>query len=323
MARHASVVSSKRRPPPNMETDSPARKTRECIMRVLIAADGMTSKLASARVAAKRPWPSGSCFCFLKVFSPYPFTAAPIIQEKLKQKVLHNLYVAAKTLQDVGWDATVEICPGSARRDINKFAKEWGAELVMVGCNDLNDLGRLFLGSTAQAVVRHAPCSVEVVRPHRGTDVSACHSGMRILVATDGSEFSLAALRSVADRPWPPESSAKVISVPEFILFKDPAYLETPEAIDLGKASIEDAKLSVRAAVGILSESELKVCSDIPVFEDRPYRVILHEAETWQADMIVVGSHGRTGFDRIVMGSVAETVAVHANCSVEVVRGKA
>jgi nucleotide-binding universal stress UspA family protein len=289
-------------------------------MRVLIAADGTSSEVASVRAAVKRPWPSGSCFCLLNIFNPYPFTAAPIFQERLKEKVLQNLEAAAKPLRDVGWEATTEICSGTARRDINKFAKEWGADLVMLGCNDLNDLERLLLGSTAQAVVRHVPCSVEVVRPHRGTHVSARQGGMRILVATDGSQFSRTALRSVANRPWPAETVAKVISVPEFILFKDPSYLESHEAKDLGKASMEDAKLSIAAGVGILSGSALKVCSDVPVFEDRPYRVILHEAETWQADMIVVGSHGRTGFDRIIMGSVAEAVALHAKCSVEVIR---
>ncbi len=289
-------------------------------MRVLIAADGMTPEVASARAAADRPWPSGSCFCLLNVFNPYPFTAAPIIQERLKEKVLQNLETASKPLRKVGWDTTTEIYPGSARRDINRFAKEWRANLVMVGCNDLSDLGRLILGSTAQSVVRHATCSVEVVRPHRGTDDSARQGGMRILIATDGSEFSLTALRSVANRPWPTESVAKVISVPEFILFKDPSYLETHEVTDLGKASMEDAKLSVAAGVGIVSGSELRVCSDVPTFEDRPYRVILTEAETWQADMIVVGSHGRSGFDRVIMGSVSEAVALHAKCSVEVIR---
>jgi nucleotide-binding universal stress UspA family protein len=289
-------------------------------VRVLIAVDGMTPEVASARAAANRPWPSGSCFCLLNVFNPYPFTAAPIIQERLKDKVLQNLETAAKPLRKAGWDTTTEIYPGSARRDISKFAKKWGADLVMVGCNDLNDLGRLLLGSTAQAVVRHAPCSVEVVRPHGGTSVSARQGGMKILIATDGSKLSLAALRSVANRPWPTESLAKVISVPEFILFKDPSYLETHEVKDLGEASIEDAKLSVAAGVGILSGSELKVCSNVPTFEDRPYRVILNEAETWQADIIVVGSHGRSGFDRVIMGSVSEAVALHAKCSVEVIR---
>jgi nucleotide-binding universal stress UspA family protein len=48
--------------------------------------------------------------------------------------------------------------------------------------------------------------------------------------------------------------------------------------------------------------------------------VILDEAEKWKVDVIVLGSHGRSGFDRMVMGSVSEAVALHAKCSVEVIR---
>jgi nucleotide-binding universal stress UspA family protein len=45
------------------------------------------------------------------------------------------------------------------------------------------------------------------------------------------------------------------------------------------------------------------------------------EADEWGAQMIVVGSHGRRGFDRLTMGSVSEHVAFHAHCSVQVIRG--
>jgi len=138
-------------------------------MKVLVAIDAISANEACVRAAVERPWPAGTLFCLLNVFNPYPFSAAPIIQERLQEKVLQDLQAAAKRLRNVGWATTTEIYPGTARRDINRFAEEWGADLVMVGCNDLSDLGRLFLGSTAQAVVRHAPCSVEVVRRHRGT----------------------------------------------------------------------------------------------------------------------------------------------------------
>ena len=198
---------------------------------------------------------------------------------------------------------------------------DWRADLVIVGCNDLGDLGRLLLGSIARSVVRHAPCSVEVARPHRVRAKGSLHrAGMRILVATDGSDFAIAAVHSVANRPWPAESVAKVISVPEFILLKDPSYFKTHEGKNLRKASIDDAESCIGAGVRILSRSSLKVCSDVPNIEDRPYRVILNEADTWDADLIVVGSHGRSGFDRVIMGSVSEAVALHASCSVEVIR---
>jgi nucleotide-binding universal stress UspA family protein len=46
----------------------------------------------------------------------------------------------------------------------------------------------------------------------------------------------------------------------------------------------------------------------------------LSEAAEWEADLIVVGSHGRRGVNRFLLGSVSEAVALHANCSVEIIR---
>jgi nucleotide-binding universal stress UspA family protein len=290
-------------------------------MKVVIAVDAISSDDACIRAAVERPWPAGTLFCLLHIFNPYPFTAAPIIQLRVKNRVVQNLEAAVKPLRNAGWDSITEILGGSARRDINRFAKEWRADLVMVGCNDLGDFGRLILGSTARSVVRHAPCSVEVVRPRRGSgEDGARRAGLRIMVATDGSDCSTIALHSVANHLWPSESVVKVISVPEFILFKDPSYLEKHEAKDLGPASIDDARACVATGAKILSGSALKVYSEVPTFEERPYRVILNEVDTWQADLIGVGSHGRSGFDRVVMGSVSEAVALHARCSVQVIR---
>ncbi len=289
-------------------------------MRVLIAADGLSPEVASARAAAARPWPAESSFCLLNVLDPYPFNRTPLFLDRAKERVLQNLDSAAGSLRQAGWNTTTEVYLGSPRRGINQFARDWKSDLVVVGCNEVSDLTRLVLGSTAQSVVRHGPCSVEVVRPHSSNGDSARGRGMKILVATDGSEFSLAALCSVANRPWPAGSIVKVISVPEFVLVTDSSYLQTHEVRELGMAAIEEAKISVAAGVGALSKSGLKIFSEIPTIEDRPYRVILKQSQTWPADMIVVGSHGRTGFDRIVMGSVAEAVALHAKCSVEVIR---
>src|SRR5262249_37847983 len=160
----------------------------------------------------------------LHVFAPFPFTAAPSIQKRRFEGALGNVEAAARPLREAGRDTTVEICSGSPRRGIGKFAAKWGAHLAVGGCNALRGLTRLFLASTAQAVLRHAPCSVEIVRSLL-SEAGRPRSGMRILAATDGSDCSLAALRFIADRPWPAESVVKVVSVPEFIVMKDPNYL--------------------------------------------------------------------------------------------------
>ena len=151
-----------------------------------------------------------------------------------------------------------------------------------------------------------------------GTDAE-CKKGMKILIATDGSEFSMVALRSVAERPWPAGSEVRVISVPEFLPLREFSYLNAREVEDLGRASEEEAAICAAKGVEVLSSPILKVCSNVPIVRDRTFQVILDEAEKWKADVIVLGSHGRSGFDRMVMGSVSESVALHARCSVEVI----
>jgi nucleotide-binding universal stress UspA family protein len=300
------------------------RDFEELLMKVLIPLDVTSGDGAAVRVAAARPWPPETSFCLLNIsVGMYPPLVPPRVFEDSKRKVLQRVDLAAEPLKKAGWNVRTEVREGSPRRTINAFAKEWGADLVMVGSHERSQLARLCLGSTAQSVMRHAPCSVEIVRLRHANSGSETDGGLKILAATDGSEFSAAALRSVAERPWPAGSKLKVISVPEFILAKDASYLETHEVRefgDLGAASIEDAKRCIAAAREIVPGSPLIVSTELPEYEDRPYQVILHEADAWHADLIVVGSHGRSGFDRVVMGSVSEAVALHAKCSVEIVR---
>jgi nucleotide-binding universal stress UspA family protein len=58
------------------------------------------------------------------------------------------------------------------------------------------------------------------------------------------------------------------------------------------------------------------------IIEGSPKRVILDEAERWNADLIVVGSHGYGILDRLLLGSVSQALALHAPCSVEIVRSR-
>jgi nucleotide-binding universal stress UspA family protein len=154
----------------------------------------------------------------------------------------------------------------------------------------------------------------------RKTRRKACEE-MKLLVATDGSEFSIAAVRWVASRPWPEGTKVKVISAPGLVLqLKECPYFEQQQVEELNVASIEESETAVAFAMGILARSGLKVQSDVPLLHDTPTQIILDEAERWHADMIVVGSHGRSGFDRLTMGSISEAVALHASCSVAVIR---
>ena len=77
---------------------------------------------------------------------------------------------------------------------------------------------------------------------------------------------------------------------------------------------------NVTAAAAMFEKAGISVETEVTEPKDAPARAILESADQWKADVIVMGSHGRRGLDRIVLGSVSESVALHAHCSVEVVR---
>lgn len=210
---------------------------------------------------------------------------------------------------------------GNPRRAISVFARDWEADLVMAGSQGLSATERLFLGSTAQSLLRRAPCSVEIVRIPDGQ--APGENGIKLLVATDGSEFSLAAIKSVASRPWPKETQAKIIPVPQLALpFAESSNVDSQALEELNSASIAESNSAVAEGLPILSKTALKLFSEVPFLHETPSNAILMEADRWHPTMIVVGSHGRSGFDRFMMGSVSEAVALHAKCSVEVIRDR-
>ena len=144
---------------------------------------------------------------------------------------------------------------------------------------------------------------------------------MKILVARDGSEYSLAAVQSVASRPWPEGSKFKIISIPEpFMPVNMFPQFELKEIEDLNTVALKDARRYADAGAEILRKADLETSTETSLPRDSDAREIVKEAERWDARMVVLGSHGRRGFDRLTMGSVSEHVALHAPCSVEVIR---
>ena len=80
------------------------------------------------------------------------------------------------------------------------------------------------------------------------------------------------------------------------------------------------AQNAVAAAVEILSKTFPKVSESVSVLLSGPKTVIIEGADQSHADLIVLGSHGHRGIERFLLGSVSEGVALHAHCSVEVIR---
>jgi nucleotide-binding universal stress UspA family protein len=87
--------------------------------------------------------------------------------------------------------------------------------------------------------------------------------------------------------------------------------------------AMKRAERAIQSSEEIVAAAGLKISESISVLLQSPQQIILEEAKEWGADLIVVGCHGRGGLDRFLLGSVSEAVAMHAECSVEVVRSPA
>jgi nucleotide-binding universal stress UspA family protein len=142
---------------------------------------------------------------------------------------------------------------------------------------------------------------------------------MKILLAIDDSEFSEAAIQAVIRQGRPEKDEVCALHVVEPLLLAAefrPANLEGLEASEQ-QLRQRGAEL-VAQAQQQLQKAGFKAGTAVREGDHRA-EIIDHAAE-WGADLIVLGSHGRKGLNRMLMGSVAEFVARHAACSVEIVR---
>jgi nucleotide-binding universal stress UspA family protein len=149
---------------------------------------------------------------------------------------------------------------------------------------------------------------------------------MKILLAVDGSSCSDAAVNEVAARPWPAGTEVRVISAVELPFVPTTETWALPESYysQLEEAGREQARAAVNRAVEKLRASASARTTPLEIttyiVDGSAREVILSEAESWNADLIVVGSHGRRGLQRFLLGSVSNAIAAHAPCSVEIVR---
>ena len=167
-------------------------------------------------------------------------------------------------------------------------------DLIVMGRRDRGDLARALLGSTAAKVIGHAGCNVLVVP--RG----ARFAGKGVLLAVDGSRHSDAAIAAVAKLAG--QCAAPVIAI--------------SAAIDARLG--DDARAVVQAAKDWLAKAGVTATAEMRI--GAADAVITDAAKDRHADLIVMGSHGRTGLDRLLVGSVSERVIGRATCPVMVVR---
>lgn len=147
---------------------------------------------------------------------------------------------------------------------------------------------------------------------------------MKILLAVDGSPCSDAAVEEICRRSWPAGSEVMVLHVlhASIPLVPDPFLLTVAAHMTQLNELRERAPRLVERDADVIRRADAAggLAVTTRVVEGSPKQVIVDEAASFGADLIVLGCHGYGPVKRFVLGSVSHAVVLHAGCSVEVVR---
>ena len=292
-------------------------------MRVLIAVDSIITLDILLNEIAARSWPGGTEAHILSIIEDADVPAetwraegygVAAMRHEMQRKGKQITAMAVARLGAIGIPAKVTMMRGNPGYLILYTARKWPADLILIRAHNRSDFQNWMLGSVAKAVVEHANCSVEVVRPTGAGNPLANHTGTRILLATDGSDASLAAARGVAETAWPAGTEVKVVSV------VNPMMHSLAEMGLFHYSGTDRAHRAVGAAINELRGLALKLSGEVVV--GRVAREVIARARKWSADLIVLGTHERRGLRRVLFGSTGAAITSRAHCSVRTIRGQ-
>lgn len=221
-----------------------------------------------------------------------------------------------------GWQVSHEVQNGSPGFELLQCAREWSADLIVVGSHGHSALGRFVLGSVSQKVLTEASTSVHIGRPNPGTG----KSGERILIGVDGSPAALAAVRAVGQRNWTEGSEIRIV-VADDVFRGNPIWLLIPPVREFfDEVRTEERTQAEQFAIAAAKElrdglGTRNITVSSVVHAGDPKQVLVKHAEEFGADCIFTGATGFSSrLERVILGSVSSAIAARAQCSVEVVR---
>lgn len=290
------AVAAAAAPPPPAGALSPLGR----FDRLLLATDGSEYSAGATRVAIGLGRKAGASLTSMTMV-PVGLESegdAALLLRQAEEEARRVLAEVRRMASEQGYDSVVLLRQGrTAHKEIVGMADDLGTDVIVVGRRGRRGLALRMVGEATRQVIGFADCNVLVVP--RLAEVPQ----RRILVATDGSrhgERAAVAAGALAKKLGLPVSAVAVLR-PQF----DAARR------DSGARAAEQ----VRAA---LAADGIEV--DCTVLEGDPAERIVAFAEERGADLIVVGSHGRTGLGRLILGSVSETVIGRAACATLVVK---
>lgn len=297
-------------------------------MRILLAVDGSVSSDRATQLVASFPLPQDSLVRVISIQRPnldvlavsWPVAAGAgsRLESEDQTEARHHREAidrAELTLARPGLKVEGFLVRGRAASAIVDEAAAMEADLIVLGSRGHGAIATMLLGSTASEVVAHAPCPVLV---SRSTSLGS------IAFADDGSPSARTAERVFTRWPIFAARSIGVLTVAETAVPVAAGF--TPGLYDQVLASyaksVDEAREEVREESATAAERLLKAGLDAGpvVLEGDAAAEIVRFAAERGTGTIVMGTRGHTGLARILLGSVARNVLLHAPCSVLIVR---
>ncbi len=252
----------------------------------------------------------------LYFYTPYPVGNISLYDTEFRRIVEASKLRLAKEVQkwrDKGANISLQHVTDQPAAAILTAADEFEADLVVVGTHGESGVSRFLLGSVAEKVARRAPCDVLVARGPVPTD-----GYRKLLVPTDFSEHSDLALKR-SEELLGGKGAIDLLHCWQYPIAGPEVW--GPSMVSLN----EDIQKNTESAGALLTKPYSGGPIDVSFHqkEARARHGIEEYCKAGDFDLIVMGSHGRKGLTRIVLGSVAESTIRHAPVSVYVVRPKA
>lgn len=281
--------------------------------RILLPTDGsdVAESAAEAAVALARRFDADLHAIHVLEPDALPTEVRDEADEGLVARGERATAAVAELAADAGLDATTAVLDEeeSVHRTILEYAEAHDVDCIVIGTHGRTGFDRVVLGSVAERTLRESPVPVVTVHGEGAFD-SAIDA---VLIPTDDSDPARAAADHAVEVAASTGAALHVVHV--------------VETSALGSAASAGAVLDSLEAAGeraietVIDRAEAADVSTVEaaVLSGSPYRAIVEYADDHEVDCIVLGTHGRTGLDRYLIGSVAERVVRLAGVPVIVV----
>lgn len=300
-------------------------------MKVMVALDGSPASDQALNEVLSRNWAPGTQVRLVHVAgNAQPKMVSSIFQsfgfhppdnasaDKVKETMVKIADDLSGRYVDVLFRS--EVLKGDPVDTIMSFADAYHPDLMVVGTNNKSTMDALLLGSVSRTILDKASFPVLVARQSQMPPDS---TKKRVLVAIDDSPPSAAGVEWLMEQSWLAGNDVCLLAVIE--------PLSSSSSSNIRKEATR--QLSWKAEKALLDRLLLKWAEILRarlslttvysgVVDGQPADTIIKAAKNWPADLIVMGSHGKSAIAKLILGSVSQKVSTDAHCSVEVVKGR-